>query len=355
MLAQDYLTLRLVRLKPPEEWINKQSGLSFVFPKGGAGKCLCGPLDQRLSPGDVLVLDGAVGGKLCAPDRGEMVFACFSLCFEHLLPLFASSEICLLQGVTDGFKQARLYPASSPLAVECHRLLGEVPPQFNLDHRGQLLRVAAAILTVEFTNAHGQRVGFIRPEDHMIQVFEKLSAAELVSLSVAELAGKFGCSRRHLNRLFHQHFGISVAALRMEMRLLKAVSLLRNPDAKVINVAEECGFNHLGLFNICFKRRFGTSPGQWRKKKDVLTKDQSAGVGGAAPNCPLRVSGLCPWTGQPEHRDALPQQPSQIQNAAPARAAVSASAPDSRAELAPVGAQQKLKKSAGVRVLSANT
>src|ERR1039457_4866927 len=121
MLAEDYLTLRLVRLKPPEEWINKQAGLAFVFPKGGAGKCLCGPLNQRLAVGDVLVLDGAAGGKLCAPDRGAMIFTCFSVCFEHLLPLFASNEISLLQAVTDDFKRPKLYPASSPLAVECHR------------------------------------------------------------------------------------------------------------------------------------------------------------------------------------------------------------------------------------------
>jgi AraC-like DNA-binding protein len=353
MLAQDYLTLRLVRLKPPEEWINKQGGLSFVFPKGGAGRCLCGPLNQRLGPGDVLVLDGAAGGKLCAPDRGEMVFACFSVCFEHLLPLFASSEICLLQGVTDGFKRAKLYPASSPLAVECHRLLGEVPPQFNLDHRGQLLRVAAAILTVEFMNAHGQRVGFIRPEDHMIQVFEKLSAAELVGLSVPELAGKFGCSRRHLNRLFHQHFGVSVAAIRMEMRLLKAVALLRNPDSKVINVAEECGFNHLGLFNTCFKRRFGTSPGQWRKRA-VPNEDQPARPGGIAPNCPLRISGLCPWTGQPGNSAAASPKPLQAQKPRPAKASIVDHALDGSAELVLLAAQQKLNKSPSSRPFAAN-
>ena len=81
---------------------------------------------------------------------------------------------------------------------------------------------------------------------------------------MGELAGKFHCSSRHLNRLFHKHFGFSVAALRMEMRLIKAITLLRNRDAKVIHVAEECGFNHLGLFNSCFKHRFGTSPGRWR-------------------------------------------------------------------------------------------
>ena len=343
MLAQDYLTLRMVRLKPPEEWLHEQVGLAFVFPKGGAGKCLAGTFSQRLAPGDVLVLDGAAGSKVCAPDRGDIVFAFFSVCFEHLLPLFAGNEISLLQGVTDDFKHAKLYPASTPLAVECHRLLAEVPPQFNLDHRSQLLRVAAAILTVEFTNAHSRRVGFIRPDEHMIQVFEKLSAADLVGLSVPDLAARFGCSRRHLNRLFHHYFGVSVAALRMEMRLLKAVALLRNPDAKVINVAEECGFNHLGLFNTCFKRRFGTSPGQWRKTAGPGA-DPPAELGGGAVSCPLRVNGLCPWTGQPEHPDAGSRELAHTQKSVPAIASVGVQSLYG-VEVALVAGKQKLGKS----------
>ena len=353
MFTEDYLILRLVRLKPPEEWINNQGGLSFVLPTEGAGKCLCGPLNHRVASGDVLVLDGSVGGKLCAPDSGEMVFACFSVSFEHLFPLFAGNEISQLQRVTEDLKQTKLYPASSPLAVECHRLLREVPPQFSLDHRSQLLRVAAAILNVEFKNAHSQRGGFIRIEYHLIQVFEKLSASDLVGLTVPELADKFGCSRRHLNRLFHQYFGISVAALRMEMRLLKAMTLLRNPDAKIINVAENCGFNHLGLFNTCFKRRFGRSPGHWRKEA-VPNQDHSAGSGGPAFNCPLRVNGLCPWVGQPDHPEAVPQQPSQTQKAVSVRAWMSAHAPNAGAKVPLTAAEQKLSKGASTRAFAAN-
>jgi hypothetical protein len=81
------------------------------------------------------------------------------------------------------------------------------------------------------------------------------------------------------------------------MRLLKALSLLRDANAKIINVAEQCGFNHLGLFNTCFKRRFGTSPGRWRKSTTI------AGVKAANPlphkfesnpSCPLLGTGQCP-------------------------------------------------------------
>jgi AraC-like DNA-binding protein len=263
-LPNNHLTLRLVRLNHSEVWKDVNEGLSFVLLKGGKGKYSLGTNALSLTPGDVMVVNPQVGGKLLV-QNGEAVFWSFSIRLEHLLPLFSAEEICLLQNIAENFNRSKLYAASSPVAKECHRLAECAPPEGNIDHRGQLVRIAAAILSVEFLNATTQRSGFVRVEDHMLQVFESLAADELLTLSVGELADKFGCSRRHLNRLFHQHFGFSVAALRMEMRLLKAVSLLRDPDTKVISVAEQCGFNHLGLFNTCFKRRFGSSPGQWRK------------------------------------------------------------------------------------------
>jgi AraC-like DNA-binding protein len=253
-----------------------------------------------------LVLNGTVGGKLSVQDKkGEFLFWAFSVCFENLLPLFLGNEVSLLHNITDGYQSAKIYLGNSPLALECHRHLAVVPPQFNLDHRGQLIRIAATVLSVEFKDAQVRRSGFGRTEEHMVQVFEKLSASEIINLSVGELAEKFSCSRRHLNRLFHQHFGVSVAALRMEMRLLKAMSLLRDPDAKVINVAEQCGFNHLGLFNTCFKRRFGASPGQWRKttlRAETTVKTKPEGK----PACPLHATGLCPWGGPMDAHHSSP-------------------------------------------------
>ncbi len=344
MLSQEHLTLRLVRLKPSEKWINGANGLSFVFPKEGGGKYVSTEVTQRLTPGDVLVLKGE--GGLCADDGGEMVFWFFTAHFEHLFPLFASNEICLLQNVTEGFKGFKSYGATSPLAGECHRLLAKVPPQFNLNHRSQLLRVVAAILSVEFSIAQPSRVGFVSAEEHMIQVFEKLPANELLSLSVGELASRFGCSKRHLNRLFHQRFGISVAALRMEMRLLKAASLLRDPDTKVINVAEKCKFNHLGLFNTCFKRRFGASPGQWRKTS-AHAEGQSVRPVNDSLVCPLQSHSLCPWTANADDCQPAEGETPKTQKAGPARLVISMQVPDERVAHKPVASQRKSAEIAG--------
>ena len=165
-----------------------------------------------------------MGGKVCPTNGGGLAFGCFSLSLEHLYPLFGSDELSLVQDVSECFRTPRLYPASSPLAQECHRLLAVAPPGHRLDHRGQLLRVMTAILAVEFKEARRQRAGYVSGRERMAQVFDELSAADLMGLSVGDLAGKFHCSARHLNRLFHEHFGFSVAALRMEMRLMKAIT-----------------------------------------------------------------------------------------------------------------------------------
>jgi AraC-like DNA-binding protein len=266
MLATNYLFLRLVRLRHLEDWLSPSDGLSFVFPKAGSGTYTSTCAVYPLVPGDVLAAHTSVRGTVTVSVADDFVFWSFSLSIEHLFPLFASTELYLLQHLADCFRSPKFYAASSHVARECHKLLSEAPPQFNLDQRTHILRVASPVLSYEFNQVHGQRCSFVRMEEHLARVFEKLSIDEILNLSLSELAKRFSCGQRHLNRLFHQHFGLSVARLKMEMRLSKAVSLLRDPDAKVITVAGQCGFNHLGLFHACFKRRFGMSPGLWRKQ-----------------------------------------------------------------------------------------
>jgi AraC-like DNA-binding protein len=298
MLEPDYLSLALVRLEPREKWVGRSAGLTFIFLRGGSGKCLWRKGSQPLEPGDVLVLNAASGGELKPATRRKLLFSCFSVNFEDLFPLFSAKEIPLLQGISDLFKGVILYPASRALATKCHRLLKDVPRELDLDHRGQLLRIAAAILSFEFKHAQPGRSESIPMGGRMGQIFDKLSAAEILTLPVTALAHRFNCSRRHLTRLFHQQFGCSVSNLRMEIRMVRAVSLLRNAELTIGEVALQSGFNHRGLFGQCFKRRFGSSPTQWQT---AALKVESRRISPMSdePNCALRTDGLCPWSSKP--------------------------------------------------------
>ena len=200
MLNGNYLHLRLHRLRGAEEFSHKFEGLCFVFPKGGRGYHVNGAPAQPLAPGDVLIVREGAGGKLSTGKDGDFVFWCFCLRAEHLFPLFDGKEIALLQDVLADFGARKHFSSTSAVAVDAHRLITEVPPTPTLDHRGQLVRIAAAILTDEFKHTH-ERTGFVRAEEHVIQVFESLSSDDILNLSIEDLARKFSCSRRHLSRL----------------------------------------------------------------------------------------------------------------------------------------------------------
>jgi AraC-like DNA-binding protein len=297
METHNHLRLQMIRLGPLGEWANPANSLCFLFPGRGQAQYSSGSEEHPLARGDVAVVAGSSGAKLHVPSGGEVEIRSFSCCPEHLYQVCGVREIPLLQNLGECFRKLVVYPASSALALECHRLIQQTPREVDLTHRSHLLRVAAEIVSGKIQDVRAGRCGFIRMEEHLARVLDGLTVDDVLNHSITELAERFGCSRRHLNRLFHEFFGVSANGLRMEMRLLKATALLRDPDVKVIHVAEQTGFNHLGLFNTCFKRRFGISPREWRGAAPEAGEPQQAPLRGD-PNCGMRARGLCPWAGQ---------------------------------------------------------
>jgi hypothetical protein len=132
MLAQDYLTLRLVRLKGAEEWSHRREGLAIIFPKSGTGAWHCLQPAQKLGAGDVLVTNGAANFRLSASSGADLVFWCFSVRLDHLYPLFASLEISLLESIAETFGSPKLFPASLTHAQHCPPQVEDNPPHFKI-------------------------------------------------------------------------------------------------------------------------------------------------------------------------------------------------------------------------------
>ena len=98
------------------------------------------------------------------------------------------------------------------------------------------------------------------------QLVGRMPEAELSQCSLHDLAGQLNCSERHFTRLFREEFGVPFRARQIELRLQHARQLLADSDAKIINVAYDSGYHHLGLFNMMFKKRFGMTPSEWRQQ-----------------------------------------------------------------------------------------
>lgn len=265
----DNLVLQRLRLGAGEAWFYRRDALWIGWVAGGEGRCQGESGAERFRQGEVVVTHGGEGIRVWAEAGTPLELGWFTVQIEQLFPLFASAELVLLQYVAGGFGVPRRHPADSVLGRTMGMEVLGIPETPNLEHRSRLLRVVATMLTPEIETVRAS--GMTRPdraEGHFRKILSAISEEDLIHLPVEDLAARFGCSRRHLNRLFHQYTGDSLAAMRMEMRLRKAESLLRDPRAKVIQVAGDCGFAHLSQFNSCFKRRFGDSPGRWRKRSE---------------------------------------------------------------------------------------
>lgn len=82
--------------------------------------------------------------------------------------------------------------------------------------------------------------------------------------SLSELARRVGINRNHLNRGFQLLHGLSVFAWVREQRLVEAARRLREGRQSLAVIANAAGYSNTANFITAFKRRFATTPQQYR-------------------------------------------------------------------------------------------
>ncbi len=83
-------------------------------------------------------------------------------------------------------------------------------------------------------------------------------------VTLAELARAVGLSPYHALRIFVRAVGMPPHAWRNQLRLARAVGLLRRGLA-VGTVAARCGYADQSHFTRQFKRAYGAAPGRWQR------------------------------------------------------------------------------------------
>ncbi len=92
-------------------------------------------------------------------------------------------------------------------------------------------------------------------------------------LSLDALAGHAGLSKDHFHELFHSATGETPKAYVERLRLEWAALQLRIRRVAVVDVALECGYQNHETFSRAFRRRFLTSPSEYRKQWFRLEHD----------------------------------------------------------------------------------
>jgi AraC-like DNA-binding protein len=275
---------RVFECKEVRGWENDPAAWSFLLMRSGTARFATRtgsgrvdtPRDKivsrsewqvRLHPGDLLVVPPAIEGVITADGCVGFSFLHFHFHSELLKGFFSLEEQHSLDALASvGAKGAQCYPSNAFLARRFRVVSERLAPPGTLLHRCQLFEVVGMFLDLHRTNGGRASLEYLGGRERVRALLEQIPRAELSSISVEELARRCGCSGRHLNRILKECLGCSFGKLKMELRLTKAASLLLSPGAKVLNVALDCGFSHVGEFSAKFRNRYGATPAVWRRQ-----------------------------------------------------------------------------------------
>lgn len=88
-------------------------------------------------------------------------------------------------------------------------------------------------------------------------------------LTNTEIANFCSCSESSLCHLFKKHTGVSLHTYINDLRISCAKELLAVSNQSVSSVASKAGFPDYNYFAICFKKKTGVSPSEFRKKNQA--------------------------------------------------------------------------------------
>jgi AraC-like DNA-binding protein len=86
-------------------------------------------------------------------------------------------------------------------------------------------------------------------------------------IRVEDVAEHIGKSRSYLSRKFKAELGFQISDFIMRRKLEEAKSLLSFTDKSISEISEYLCFSSQSYFQNVFKKKYGITPNQYRRKK----------------------------------------------------------------------------------------
>ena len=100
----------------------------------------------------------------------------------------------------------------------------------------------------------------------LVEAVELMEANIEEPMSLDELSGHVGISRRQLERIFQKHLQCVPTRYYLELRLRRARTLLLKSSKTVVDIAFSCGFVSAPHFSKCYRDCFGVPPREERRR-----------------------------------------------------------------------------------------
>jgi AraC-like DNA-binding protein len=269
MIFERHLMLQELTLRPSEEWKPQISNWLVARVTEGVGYWLQDGTARELKVGDGFIVGGNVPVLLRASQLGLLKLQCFTVQPRYLNGLLSASEWHRMKVTSASpLRRVAIFAANEPVAQKFSRI-SDLLPDHGLSLRCAMLQIWSGALHNLMAAPIATFTGKMKLYKRFQQLVGNMTEAELADASLADLAAEVNCSEKHFSRLYSEEFGVTFHERKIELRLQWAQQLLTESDIKIVNVAYNCGYRHLSLFNSMFKKRFGVTPSQWRQQNGI--------------------------------------------------------------------------------------
>ena len=124
---------------------------------------------------------------------------------------------------------------------------------------------------VSYTEQKGNEDGE-RYEERIQQINNYIYTNYDQQISMKELSEKLFLSNGYLSRFFKKNYGMNFASYLTSVRLFYSVDDLLYTEAPITRIAYKNGFTSAALFNKVFKKEYGLTPTEFRRK-EVLKRE----------------------------------------------------------------------------------
>lgn len=256
------LIIQNLTLQPGDEWSPQFAGWTVVCVLEGFGYCLHKKDAHELRADDGFTAPHFAQIKIRASQLGPLLLRHFQVQPDLLNGLLTIAECRQLKALRDDSPCIYFFDGEKS---DGQKLLQLTEQPETLAMRCALLQLWADGITDLFDQPAGKLAGE-KLEERFTRLVEQLPEAELLNASSFNLAVQLDCSERHFRRLFRRKFGESFHDHQVGLRLQRACELLSQSATKISDIAQEIGYPQDRLFSAAFKKRFGTTPGEWRKQ-----------------------------------------------------------------------------------------
>lgn len=173
---------------------------------------------------------------------------------------------------TMGQNILHLPPSKTP---DVEAMLKRMVEEQNKKHTGYRLMQKANLLTLltllgrAWENQFvGQQEAYHHKRKMLVEALQHIEQNIGDELSVDKLAGKVYMSPAYFRKVFKEVTGMSPIEYINKTRISMAISLLKQKDLTISQVAEKVGIQDVNYFSRLFRSTMGCSPSSFRKRND---------------------------------------------------------------------------------------